>query len=131
MPYLYCEPHGQEHQAGTISRQEELRQEGESVLIVSGTLVSGPWRCDRCNAKLAQGDRAVWVYAFPSHCRDTLYDYDFGYEREYFAMRKTDKAAVYGADWPDDSISHRRDIRRGETRPRRKPVCALDLRPKA
>ena len=106
MPYLYCEQHGQEHQAGTISRQEELRQEGESVLIVGGTLVSGPWRCDRCNARLAKGDRAVWVYAFPSHCRGTLYDYDFAYEREYFAMRKSDTAAVYGADWPDDSDRH-------------------------
>jgi hypothetical protein len=127
MPYLYCEKHGQEHLARTVEHQDELRQEGESVLAVTGTLITGIWLCDRCNAELDKGDRAVWVYAFPSHCRPDLYDYDFGYELEYFAMTKSDTATVYGADWPDDSIRNRRITRRRQVRQPKTPVCALDL----
>ncbi len=129
MPQLYCEQHGQEREADTIEHQDELRQEGETVLVISGTLATGPWLCDRCNAPLGKGDRATLVSAFPSHCRDDLHGYDFGYERQYFAMTANDQATAYGADWPDDSIRKRRITGRREARPRREPLCALDLRP--
>jgi hypothetical protein len=107
MPSLYCEQHGREQESRTIARQDDFRHADESVLIVSGTLTGGPWLCDRCNADLGKGDRAVLLSAFPSHCRDELFDYDFGYERQYFAMTGSDTAAAYGADWPDDSIRRR------------------------
>ncbi len=129
MPYLYCQQHGQQQEASTIARQDELRMEDESVLIVSGTLISGSWLCDSCNAQLGKGDRATLVSAFPSHCRDDLYHYDFGYERQYFAMTGSDTATAYGADWPDDSFRKRRMTGRGQARPRREPLWALDLRP--
>ena len=129
MPYLYCERHGQEHEAGIVERQDESRQEGETVLVVSGRLNRGTWQCDRCGTQLRPGDRATLITAFPSHCRDRLYDYDFAYEREYLAMSKSDRAAVYGADWPDDSIRTRRNVSRREARLRRRPLCALDFPP--
>ena len=126
MPYLYCEKHGREHEAGIIERQAEHRHNDEIVLIVSGRLTSGPWRCDRCSAQLRKGNRAVLLSAFPGHCREELYGYDFGYERQYFAMNRSDKATAYGADWPDDSIITRRKV----SRPPKRPLCALDLLPK-
>ncbi len=129
MPYLYCEKHGREHEAGIIERQEEHRREDEIVLVASGTLTSGPWQCDRCGDELRKGDQAMLLSAFPGHCREDLYGYDFGYERQYFAMTKTDTATAYGAGWPDDSISNRRKLSR-PARPPRKPLCALDLLPR-
>ena len=112
MPYLYCEKHGREREAGIIERQNLYREADETVLVASGTLVSGPWLCDTCMAQLKAGTAAVLVSAFPSHCRDDLYDYDFGYERQYFAITDDDRATAYGADWPDDSIRKRRTILR-------------------
>jgi hypothetical protein len=130
MPYLYCEKHGHEREAGIIERQEVYREADETVLVVSGTLISGPWLCDRCNAQLRKADTAYLVSAFPSHCRDDLHDYDFGYERQYFAMTADDRATAYGADWPDDSIRNRRKVNRPAPQPK-KPLCALDFpRPK-
>jgi hypothetical protein len=129
MPYLYCERHGQEHEADIVGRQDELRQEGEIVLVVSGRLNRGTWECDRCSAPLRPGDRSTLITAFSSHCLGELYDYNFAYEREYFAMSQSDRAAVYGADWPDDSIKTRRDVSRREAGPRRRPPCALDFPP--
>ena len=108
MPYLYCEKHGREREAGIIEQQDEYREAAENMLVAGGTLVSGPWLCDSCNAQLRKGDTAVLVSAFPSHCRDDLYGYDFGYERQYFAMKASDTATAYGAEWPDDSIRRRR-----------------------
>lgn len=108
MPRLYCKKHGQEHETQCIEHQEEYRQLDEIVLIAKGTLISGPWLCDHCNAKLNRGQVAALVSAFPSHCRDDLYEYDFGYERQYFAMEPGDTATAYGAEWPDDSIRRRR-----------------------
>jgi hypothetical protein len=58
MPYLFCEAHGREHEADASAAQEEYRQAGESVVTVKGTLISGPWLCDRCNARLVKGARA-------------------------------------------------------------------------
>ncbi len=52
MPYLYCAAHGRGHENRVIGQQEEYRQQGESVLIVHGTLKSGPHRCDKCNVPL-------------------------------------------------------------------------------
>jgi hypothetical protein len=77
------------------------------VQVASGTLVSGPWHCDSRNAA-QEGDPVTLVSAFPSHCRDDLYNYDFGYERQYFAMKGSDTATTYGAKWPDDSVGRRR-----------------------
>lgn len=108
MPYLYCETHGREREAGIIERQEAYRQADENVLVVSGKLTTGPWQCDSCNGQLRKGSTAMLVSAFPSHFRDDLYNYDFGYERQYFAMNGSDTATAYGAEWPDDSITQRR-----------------------
>lgn len=127
MPWLYCEPHGKEQEAASRSHAEEYREEGESVLVVKGRLNSGPWRCDRCNAELAPGTPAWLFSALPGRIVEELTDYDFGYEREYFAMTKADTAMVIGADWPDDSIRHRRPHRRSNRQPTSRPLCALDL----
>jgi hypothetical protein len=131
MPYLYCQKHGREREAGIIERQDDYREADETVLVASGTLVSGPWLCDRCNAQLRPGHTAVLVSAFPSLWRSDLYDYDFGYERQYFAMNESDTATAYGVEWPDDSIRKRRKVNRPAPPPRN-PLCALDIpRPKA
>jgi hypothetical protein len=130
MPYLFCEKHGLEHEAGIINRQELYRRADETVLVTAGTLVSATWLCDRCSALLSKGDQAILVFAFPSHCRDDLCNYDFGYERQYFAMTPGDTATAYGAEWPDNSITNRRKLSRKATKPT-KPLCALDFpRPK-
>ena len=96
MPYLSCETHGKEHEALTRKRQGEYRQEGESVLVVNGTLISGPWRCDRCNARLGRGNRAWLVTAFPRNFAEDLGGYDYGDERRYFAMGQAE-VTLYGA----------------------------------
>src|SRR5947209_6874632 len=111
MPYLYCEEHGPEREAGIVGRQEDYRQAGESVLVISGTLASGPWQCDSCNAQLGKGNTAYLVSVLPGWVAEGLTDYDFGYELAYFAMTVSDKATAYGAAWPDDSIGNRRRIR--------------------
>jgi hypothetical protein len=108
MPHLYCQKDGREREAVIIQRQELYRQEGETVLVASGTLTTGPRLCDECNATITPGSSAMLVSAFPSLWRSDLYDYDFGYERQYFAMTADDRATAYGAEWPDDSISKRR-----------------------
>jgi hypothetical protein len=132
MPDLYCEKHGWEREAGIIERQEEYRQQGECVLVVSGTLISGPWLCDKCNARLKEGNRAMLVSAFAHLWRDGLYDYDFHYERRYLAMTADDRAAAYGAEWPDDSIRKRRVARSMQPSQGKAPPCALDFpRPKS
>jgi hypothetical protein len=126
MPYLYCEAHGRSREEEIAYCQEEYRQAVESLLVVSGRLISGPWRCDQCNAELRKGMAATLVSCFPGHWHDTLFDYDFGNERQYFAMSKADTARVYGAPWPDDSIRNRRISSRA-SREDAAPLCALDL----
>jgi hypothetical protein len=127
MPRLYCETHGREEEAEIIAHQDEYRQEGESVLVVSGKLISGVFVCDRCNREMAAGQTAWLISALPGWVAEGLTDYDFGYERGYFAMAKTDTASVYGIDWPDDSIRHRRPLRRSGRQDKSPPLCALDL----
>ncbi|WP_422932238.1 hypothetical protein [Singulisphaera sp. PoT] len=126
MPYLLCRTHGPQHEAGSASGGEEYRQAGETVLIVEGTLISGPWQCDSCNAPLEAGSRAWLVTAFPAHFRDDLFGYAFEYERQYFGMTKGDRAVSYGAPWPDDSIVRRRKSGTG-SRHQSKIFSALDL----
>ena len=104
MPYLFCLVHGPAREAGTIVMQDELRAEGECVLVIEGSLCTGPWRCDSCNAQLAIGDRAWLKAAFPRHVYDDLVEYDFSYERDYFALTPGDRVASYGMEWPDDSL---------------------------
>lgn len=127
MPRLYCEKHGRQCEADIIANRDTYRQEGESVLVVKGRLKCGPFLCDRCNKELAAGQAAWLISALPGWVADGLIDYDFGYEREYFAMAKTDTATVYGADWPDDSIRHRRPVRRSGRQTKSPPLCAMDL----
>ena len=129
MPRLYCEEHGREQEARTIAAPGRIPAGDESVLVASGTLISGPWLCDRCNANARVWRYRLSGFAFPSHCRDDLYDYDFGYERQYFAMTGSDKATAYGADWPRSVNQQTADTGRSEARPRKEPLCALDLRP--
>ena len=99
MPRLYCETHGREDEASTIERQEHYRQEGESVLIVTGKLRSGPWLCDRCNETIDRGSVAYLVTGLPHWITEGEPRYDFAYERRYFGGRY-DRVAVYGAEWP-------------------------------
>jgi hypothetical protein len=109
LSYLYCEQHGREHEAGIAARKNDYLREDETMLVVRGTLISDPWHCDSCNVQLKKGMTAILVSAFPGHCSDQLHCYDFGYERQYFAMTSGDTATAYGAEWPDDSIRKRTD----------------------
>ena len=127
MPRLYCETHGRDREAEIIANQETYRQEGESVLVVKGRLTCGPFLCDRCNKALAAGQPAYLISAMPGWVAEGLIDYDFGCEREYFAMAKTDTATVYGADWPDDSIRRRRPLSKPGRQAKSPPLCALDF----
>ena len=127
MPRLYCDTHGREEEAEIIANQDEYRQAGESVLVVSGKLISGAFVCDRCNRELAAGQPAWLISAMPGWVAEGLTDYDFGHERVYFAMAKTDTATAYGIDWPDDSIRRRRPFRRYGRRDKSPPLCALDI----
>jgi hypothetical protein len=96
MPYLFCPPHGSEHESKARRKEQHYRDAGEIVLVVHGRLSSGPWLCDRCGDALDKGDEAWLVSAFPRHFHDSLCDYDFGYEQAYFAMTKRDEARAYG-----------------------------------
>jgi hypothetical protein len=71
--------------------EEEYRRLGETIVTVSGTLISGPWHCDRCNARLKKGAAATLMTAFPRNCAAELADYDYGNERQYF---RVEQAAV-------------------------------------
>lgn len=130
MPRLLCETHGREEEADRRRDQARYREAGECVLVVSGRLISGPWLCDRCNQALTAGKAAYLISALPGWVADGLIDYDFGYERAYFAMGKAETATAYGADWPDDSIRHRRPLRPSGRPDRSPPLCALDLKAK-
>jgi hypothetical protein len=99
MPHLLCDKHGREQEAATRKHEELYQQEGETVLIVKGTLISGPWHCDRCNAVLKKGQPAILLMAYPRWMTEGMTDYDFLYESRYFATGKAE-VAVYGADWP-------------------------------
>jgi hypothetical protein len=103
MSSLYCKTHGREKETEAISDNDSMREEGESVLIVNGRLISGPWRCDRCNAMLNVGDDAYFEAIYPSHMSDRFYDYDFSYECDYFALSVGCRLIVYGSPWPGGS----------------------------
>jgi hypothetical protein len=107
MASLYCERDGKEYEAWTKTEDETMRQAGESELIVLGTLTSGPWRCDKCNAKLNRGDKALFSAIFPKEVTERLVRYDFSYEKEYFALDGSDKLTLYGARWPGGSLEVR------------------------
>lgn len=107
MPTLYCETHGGKHQARVGGQSTLYRDEGESVLIVTGRLASGPWRCDDggCRARLRTGDAATLLTSFPRWITESMYDYDFEHERRYFAMRGAETMTVYGAAWPGGDVT--------------------------
>ncbi len=96
MPYLYCAADGDAHEKTVIARQDDYRQTAESVLIVRGKLKSGPWKCDRCNARLKRGDAAMLMTALPASFSRHAGGYDFAYERGYFDMKRAE-VKVYGA----------------------------------
>ena len=101
MPHLYCEQHGKEHEARVIGQTSIYRQDGESVLIVKGRLISGGWLCDRCNVPLGKTKQAYLMTTFPRWITENMHGYDFDYERRYFAVERAE-VAVYGAEWPGD-----------------------------
>jgi hypothetical protein len=127
MPYLFCEEHGGEYRARASERQELYRQEGETILIVSGTLRRGPWVCDKCNAPLSTGSRATLAIVYPRYITESLSEYDFGYEWRYFDMEKAE-LAVFGAAWPFRMVA--RSGHRAKRQRTQRPLCALDLTPK-
>jgi hypothetical protein len=125
MPYLFCAEHGEEYQARVGGQEELYRREGETIIVLSGRLRSGPWLCDKCNALLGRGSRATLAIAYPRHMTETIHEYDFAYERRYFAVEKAE-VSVYGAEWPVVLLP---DSGRPAHRPRRqRPLCALDLK---
>jgi hypothetical protein len=126
MPYLFCEKHGREHEDSAAGQQEAYRQEGESVLTMRGTLISGPWLCDRCNASLTKGTHAYLASAFPAWVGEGTEDYDFAYERRYFAVEKAE-AKLYGARWPGLAAALAGRSAQPVTRRPAEPLCALDL----
>ena len=65
MPYLYCDKHGHEREADIIKGQGKYRQADEIVLVVSGTLIGGPWQCDSCNASTQEGQPCHAGFCFP------------------------------------------------------------------
>jgi hypothetical protein len=105
MPYLYCAVHGRGHEDRIIAEQEAYREAGESVLVVSGTLASGPWQCDTCSVALTKGDQATLVSTFPAQVTESMRHYEFAAERRYFAMRGEEAVAVYGAPWPCGDVA--------------------------
>jgi hypothetical protein len=111
MPYLFCEPHGQEHEATSLEEQENYRLLGEAVLIVSGALNSGSWYCDRCQTRLKKGQTAYLMTAFPNHFAEEFDRYDYAYERQYFQIDRA-KARIYGAA-PPGGIPDPATLRKG------------------
>lgn len=99
MAWLYCTAHGRGHEDRVIARQDDYRREGESVLIVHGTLKSGPHRCDTCYAPLRKGDAAMLLTAFPRFMSEAMEDYDFANEKRYFNLKHA-SMTLYGASWP-------------------------------
>ena len=99
MPRLYCTEHGKQHESRCQQEQENYRWLGETVLIVSGQLKSGPWQCDGCNAPLKRSQKVWLMTAFPSHFAEELERYDYACERQYFNMERA-KVTVYGAEPP-------------------------------
>jgi hypothetical protein len=102
MPYLYCAADGKGHENRVIAQQDYYRQAGESVLVVHGTLKSGPWKCDKCNARLKRGDAATLLSAIPRSIAEGMDSYVFAYERRYFDMKRAG-VKVYGAKCPGAS----------------------------
>jgi hypothetical protein len=100
MPYLFCDTHGQEHEKSCRDSQEEYRMLGETVVMVRGRLISGPWQCDCCGTRLDRGNSASLITAFPSHFADELASYDYGNERQYFQVESA-TVKLYGAIPPD------------------------------
>lgn len=100
MPRLLCIEHGREHEAAAKTQRQVGGDDSESVLFVTGTLISGPWHCDKCNARLDRGGTASLMSFVDGRSGSGIPDYDIGYERRYFAMRGKEKVAVYGAACP-------------------------------
>jgi hypothetical protein len=116
MAWLLCATHGRECESGVKSRQENIRREGESVLIVKGKLISGPWRCDDCNAVLKKGATAYLYAPYPRYITEAMDEYDFAMERDYFALGQGDALTLYGTPWPCGDIAdllHRQQEQEG------------------
>jgi hypothetical protein len=105
MADLYCARHGRECESAVQAREPLIREDGESVVIVKGKLISGPWRCDRCNAVLERGRTAYLYAAWPRWDTERMNEYGFELERDYFALKGRDTVTQYGAPWPGGTIA--------------------------
>ena len=105
MAWLYCAAHGRECESAVKRRQADIRRDGESVLIVKGKLISGPWRCDSCNAELHKGCTAYLYAAYPRHITEAMDEYGFEMERDYFTLTGEDRIALYGTAWPGGTLA--------------------------
>jgi hypothetical protein len=129
MAWLYCAAHGREHESAVKRRQADIRREGESVLIVKGKLISGPWRCDSCNAELNEGAPPYLYAAYPRDITEAMDEYGFEMERDYFKLSGEDRMALYGAAWPGGPVAHmlgRSRVTAGLP-PRRRAISATEL----
>ena len=111
MPYLFCEPHGQEHEATSLEGAGELPPPRRSRPDRQRSADSGSWHCDRCQTRLKKGQTAYLMTAFPSHFAEELDRYDYAYERQYFQIDRA-KARIYGAA-PPGSIPDPATLRKG------------------
>lgn len=105
MPYLYCAVHGRGHENRIIAEQAAYQEAGESVLVISGKLSRGTWRCEKCSTTLRTGDRATLLSTFPRQLTQAMHDYAFAAERRYFTLRGEEAVAVYGAPWPGGDVA--------------------------
>jgi hypothetical protein len=96
MPHLFCQEHGREHEARCIEEQENYRQFGEAVLIVTGPVRSPSQRCRSCNMRLRRGQPAYLVTAFPRPMPEDLGGYDYAAKRDYLILEHAE-ARLYGA----------------------------------
>jgi hypothetical protein len=128
MPYLFCGKHGREHEADARQNQAHYRREGESVLVIKGRLISGPWQCDQCNAPLEKGAQASLFAAYPSWMTESTYEYDFWHERKYFELEHAE-VTVYGAAWPVTLVAKPGRPPRAARQRFSRPLCGLDVRP--
>jgi hypothetical protein len=129
LTWLYCAAHGREREGAVKRRQADIRRDGESVLIVKGKLISGPWRCDSCNAELNEGATAYLHAAYPRPITEAMDEYGFEMERDYFALAGEDKMALYGSPWPGGPLAQmlgRSRVTAGLP-PRRRPLSATEL----
>lgn len=61
MASLYCMDDGIHVYNEDMENHDSQCQTGDLVQHAIGRLISGPWRCDRCNALLEVGDEVIFT----------------------------------------------------------------------